>query len=105
MHVALLFHKLLSSIKVPPNELLKARNHAATVKARLDSSFRLRKFIIVGSHSRGSAIRSYSDLDCFAVVSRDDARWGDMYMSSYTVLDRLRAELAGRFPQTPVSRD
>ncbi len=105
MHVALLFQKLLLGIKPLPSELLKARGHAATIKTRLDSAFKLRKFIVVGSHSCGSAVRSYSDLDCFAVVSRDDARWGGTYMSSYAVLDRLRGELAGRFPQTPVSRD
>ena len=105
MHVAFLFQKLLATIKPLPSELLRARGHAATIKARLSSSFKLRKFIVVGSHSRGSAIRSYSDLDCFAVVSRDDARWGGTYISSYAVLERLRGELASRFPQTMVSRD
>jgi hypothetical protein len=105
MDTAILFQRFLLSIKVPASGLLKAKNHAATIKTRLNKSFKLRKFIIVGSHSRGSAIRSYSDLDCFAVVSRDDARWGGTYTSSYAVLDRLRCELASRFPQTPVSRD
>lgn len=105
MHTAFVFQKLLMGIKPLPSELLKARSHAAATKARLESSFKLRKFIIVGSHARGSAIRSYSDLDCFAVVSRDEARWGGAYTSSYAVLDRLRGELASRFPQTPVSRD
>jgi hypothetical protein len=105
MHVALLFQKLLARIRPPAGELFKARAHAATIKTRLENSFKLRKFVVVGSHSRGSAVRSYSDFDCFAVVSHDDARWGGVYTSSFTVLDRLRAELASRLPRTPVSRD
>jgi hypothetical protein len=105
MSVAASFQALFSSIDPLPSELGRARKHAASIKARLESSFRLKKFITVGSHARETAIRWHSDVDHFAVFARDEFRRGDYYTKSTTVLDNIRDDLASRFWQTPVSRD
>ena len=99
------FKTLLYRISPLPSELEHAKGHAATIKSRIGSSFNLKSFIVVGSHSRETAIRHYSDVDYFAVLSRDDARWGYGYVSSSTLLNNIRADLADRFWQTDIARD
>jgi hypothetical protein len=103
--VAASFRELISRVDPLPGELSRAAGHAASIKTRLVSSFRLKKFITVGSHARQTAIRWHSDVDHFAVFARDEFRRGDRYTSSTRVLDNIRDDLAARFWQTPVSRD
>jgi hypothetical protein len=105
MNVALSIIRLLSRIEPLQSEVNRARFHTGAIKSRLEKSFRLRKFITVGSHSRGTAIRHYSDVDYFAVLSRDDARWGGAYISSATFLNKVKEDLSYRFWQTGISRD
>jgi hypothetical protein len=105
MTIAGCFLKLLSRIRPLPSEVAQALKHASSIKARLGNSFRLRKFLLVGSHARQTAIRWFSDVDFFGVFSRDDFRWGDGYKNTNSVLDNLRTDLASRFWQTPVYRD
>jgi len=105
MNVSISFQRLISRIQPLQSEVNLARLHSATIKSRLLKSFRLRKFIIVGSHSRGTAIRYYSDVDYFAVLSRMDARRGDTYINSATLLNKVKDDLSYRFWQTELSRD
>lgn len=99
------FQTLLSGIEPLPTEVSAAHKHADSVKARLAKSFALKKFVVIGSHARGTAIRAYSDVDYFAVIGRDDVRWGDGYVRSSTILDRVREDLGSRFWRTDVARD
>jgi hypothetical protein len=99
------FKALLEKLKPGAAELDEAKRHAQSVRARLADGFDLRAFQIVGSHARDSAISGHSDVDYFAVVSRNDARWGGSYVRSSTLLNRVRDELASRFQQTMVRRD
>lgn len=105
MSVSDSFQTLLGRIEPLASEVAQAESHAATIKTRLDQSFDLKKFMTIGSHSRNSAIRTYSDADYFAVLSRDDCRRGDSYISSATLLNKVRDDLRSRFPLTEVSRD
>lgn len=105
MTPAIAFGALLQRLQPLLNEQLAARRHADAIKARLSGAFKLRAFQIVGSHARSTAIRHLSDVDYFAVISRDDARWGGQYVNSSTVLDAVRDELQFRFPATDVTRD
>lgn len=105
MSISASFQTLITRLTPSPTELTRAKGHAESVRSRLQSSFNLKKFLVVGSHSRDTAIRWYSDVDHFAVFSRDDFRWGDGYKSSNTVLDNIRGDLTQRFKQTPVYRD
>jgi len=99
------FKTLLTRIAPLQTELDAAERHIATIRARLAEAYHLKGFVRAGSYSRGTFIRGSSDVDLFAVVARDDARWGRGYMGSETMLNNFRRELAGRFPSTDVSRD
>jgi predicted nucleotidyltransferase len=105
MRVAQRFQTLLSRIEPLQTEVDAAYTHADSVKARLAKSFALKKFVVIGSHARGTAIRAYSDVDFFAVISRADVRWGDGYVRSCTILDRVREDLGDRFWRTGTTRD
>lgn len=98
------FASLLRQIRPLASEVEKAKSHGAQIRSRIDKSFKLVSFLPMGSHQRGTAIKYFSDIDYFAVVSRKDARWGDRYKSSDTFLKNVSAALGERFPQTVVSR-
>jgi len=99
------FQKLLARVASTPVEETRARNRADAIKARLAQSFLLKKLFVAGSFSRGTFIHNSSDVDLFAVISRDEARHGDSYVSSKTVLDNLRTELQARYPSCTVYKD
>lgn len=105
MLIPVAFQKLVAGLQPLPSEMAGAFSHASTIKSRLVKEFNVRKFVMVGSHSRRTAIRNFSDVDYFAVFSREDVRWGGSLVRSSTVLNRLRDELASRYWQTGVSRD
>src|SRR2546427_806876 len=102
--VAHRFATLIGRIQPTSSARLKAEQRAAMIRARLSKAFQVRRFVTIGSLWKGTAIGSYSDLDLLAVVSRDDARWGDSFVTSTTLLNRARDELRDRFPATPYIR-
>jgi hypothetical protein len=99
------FRLLLSRTEPLASELDLARSHANSIETRLSSEFTVKKFLIVGSHSRDTAIRSHSDVDYFAVIARKDARWGEDSKNSNTVLANVRRVLDAAFDQTDVAKD
>lgn len=99
------FKTLLARIAPLQSEIDAAERHIATIRTRLAEAYNLKGFVRAGSYSRGTFIRGSSDVDLFAVVTRDDARWGRGYMSSDTMLNNFRQELAARFRATDVARD
>lgn len=99
------FSKILSRIQPAEIELNRAGGHASTIKSRLEKYFDLRKFELIGSHSRNSAVKGWSDVDFFALFSRDDMRWGGNYVNSRTILIKVAQALQGRYPQTKIGRD
>ncbi len=105
MNLAASFAILIHRIQPTDAEVARARQHATVIRTRLQTSFNLKRFIIAGSYSRGTSIHNSSDIDLFAVVSRDEARWGGSYISSTTMLDNIRHDLESRFPFTPIFRD
>jgi predicted nucleotidyltransferase len=105
MSISESFIKLLSRIQPSDAEIEKATTHASTMKSRLEKYFTLSKFELIGSHSRGSAIKRYSDVDYFALFSREDVRWGEKYIDSRTLLNRVARVLKGRYTETAIRRD
>jgi hypothetical protein len=99
------FKALLSQIDPLPSEVEQARSHAASVKKRLDPTFRLTRFSLIGSYARGSAIRTHGDADYFAVLPLEDCRSGDSYVSSTTLMNRAVDDLRGRFMQAAIASD
>lgn len=105
MSVPASFQKLLARIEPTVAETLRAQGHADIIKTRLATSFNLKKLLVSGSFVRGTFIHNSSDVDLFAVVSRDEARWGNSYVSSTTMLDRIRTELQARYPYSTIYKD
>lgn len=105
MNIANCFLKLIPRIQPTPAEIALAQQHIATIRVRLNSTFKLSKVLVGGSFSRGTLIRGASDVDLFAVIARSEATWGNRYESSETILNHFRTELARRLPNTPVGRD
>jgi len=99
------FKLLLSRIEPTQAQINAAEQHLATIKTRLKSVFTLKDYLKTGSYSRDTFNKDSSDVDVFAVVSRDDMRWGSGYVTSDTALDRFKQELEGRFWNTKVYRD
>lgn len=105
MSVSSSFQRLISRIEPSVTELASATQHANTIKTRLQASFRLKKLMIIGSYSRKSYISGSSDIDVFAVLARNEMRWGGSYVNSTTALDNLRKDLEGRYPSTTIYKD
>ena len=104
-HPQLNFAALIHRIQPQPRELASAKQHRGTVRARLQSSFDVSRFAIIGSHARATAVRSYSDVDLLVALRRNEAKWGGDIVKSSTVLSRVRDDLASRFPRTGVRSD
>ena len=76
------FKLLLSRIEPTTGQIEAAEQHLATIKARLKTIFTLKDFLKTGSYSRGTFNKNSSDVDMFAVVSRDELRRADNYVTS-----------------------
>lgn len=96
---------LASRIQPRPGELESARLHRTVVRNRLTNSFDVARIAPIGSHARETAVRQVSDLDMLVVLKRNEAKWGGDLVSSFTLIDRVRADLQSRFPATGVRRD
>jgi tRNA nucleotidyltransferase (CCA-adding enzyme) len=105
MSVADSFAKLIDKIQPTELEIERTVHHGKQIKNRLDESYNLRKLFFAGSFPRQTYIRGSSDIDIFAVFSRDDLRCGDRYVSSSTALVNLKTDLEVRYPSSLVYRD
>ncbi len=99
------FKLVLSRIEPTSGQIEAAEGHLAAIKTRLKTVFTLKDFLKTGSYSRNTFNKNSSDVDVFAVVSRDELRRADNYVTSDTALDRFKQELEGRFWNTKVYRD
>lgn len=105
MGISECFSNLLNRIQPTQPEYNSLIQHVNTIKIRIESSFNLKKYNIVGSYSRGTAIRNQSDIDLFVVLARDDIRRGGYYVGSNTVLNNLKTDLSERYQNTIMGRD
>jgi hypothetical protein len=60
MHPANALRGLAATIAPTRAEVYAARKRFDTIKARLEQSFEAKRFMAIGSHARGNAIRYYS---------------------------------------------
>lgn len=105
MTVADGFKTLLSRIEPTDRDLQVYESHRQSITRRLDTVFAMNKVELIGSYSRGSCIRSTSDIDLLLRLKREEVRWGEGYKTSSTILDHVRNELLNRYPVTTVVRD
>ncbi|WP_416761853.1 SMODS domain-containing nucleotidyltransferase [Roseateles sp. So40a] len=101
------FNMLALAKRIEPLEsaLLAVQSHKGAVRARLQRSFVVSGMRDIGSHTRGTAIRTYSDVDCMVVLAKDEITWGGRMIASNTVVGRVLAELRSRFPASEVRKD
>lgn len=103
--IAARFRKLLDGLAPRGVDVGRAKTSLAGIRNRLGRTQPVVKTLWIGSHAKGTAIRSRSDVDLMVVVSRDSLRWGGTRILSSSLLDRFRRDLADRYPSTTISRD
>lgn len=84
---------LASRIQPIETELLAAKLHRSSVKSRMEKAFALHSVRAIGSHSRSTAIRQFSDLDLMVVLRKDEVIDGGNVVSSDTIIQRVLGEL------------
>lgn len=99
------FLDLLRRIQPLESEVQAARQHLATIRARLESEFEVSKCLPIGSFSRGTSIRGFSDTDLLAVFRKPVFTRGNSLINSNTALEKVRAALAERYPNSGVYKD
>src|SRR5258708_15318562 len=77
-----------------------AKNHRASIEARLKQDFDLVRFFRTGSYGNGTSMQDYSDVDYFASIPRKKLKQN----SDYT-LRQVRDALDARFPNSGVTID
>ena len=105
MQPSFALRRFAESLQPRETELASARRHISTISTRLKASFALSRIAQIGSHSRGTAIATHSDLDLLAVLPRAEARWGSALVSPSTYIQRVGRDLQDRFTSTSVRRD
>ncbi|MDP3769963.1 MAG: hypothetical protein Q8R40_03450 [bacterium] len=60
------FNTFLSWLTPTETESANAKSHRASIKARLEADFNMKRFFWTGSFGNGTSISSYSDVDYFA---------------------------------------
>ncbi len=104
--VARLFAHLLDRLEPVGTELDARSKHRGTIEQGVRGAYpAISKVEVIGSHTRGTAIRRFSDVDYLAVLRRQDLMRNGMLVQSSTVLTNLRNALAKRFPYTQVRID
>lgn len=105
MRPSLALRRFVQELQPIGSEVIAARRHIATIAARLEATFGLPSIKRIGSHTRGTAIATFSDVDVLAVLPRKEARWGSRLVSSDTYIRRVAADLQDRYTGTSVRRD
>lgn len=99
------FRALLTRLQSTPTQLSNLDRHGDEIKTCLTANLALHSVKRLGSHSRDTAIALSSDLDLFALFPRSEAMYGGRYVTSTTMLDRVRTALQTRYRYTDISRD
>ena len=99
------FAALLAHLQPTTAELTAYAGHRRTLEIRLQQQFGTPAVEVIGSHDRGTAIRSASDMDILVRIPREMAMRGGSLKSSQTVLQNIRAALTDRYTQTDIRRD
>lgn len=87
-------------------EVEKRKSHRRTIEQAMMGEFGgFNEVLVIGSHTRDTAIHIHSDVDYFAKLGVDDVTWGGAKVNSATTLDRTRKALQSRFRQTDVRVD
>jgi hypothetical protein len=87
-------------------EIAGRKSHKATIEQAIRGEFSgYNSLLIIGSHTRETAVQAWSDVDYFAKLGKSDVTWGDRYLNSTAILTRTKTALQARFPKTNVRID
>jgi hypothetical protein len=87
-------------------EVEKRKSHKKTIEQALSAEFKgFNEVLVIGSHTRDTAIHLKSDVDYFGKLGIGDVTWGDSRVNSGTTLDRTKKALQARFQQTDIRVD
>ncbi len=93
----------LSRLEPSSSEVEKRKSHRRTIEQALTDEFSgFNELLVIGSHTRDTAIHLRSDVDYFAKLGSSDVAWGSSRVSSTTTLDRVKSALKSRFKNTEV---
>lgn len=100
------FSRVLERIAPHDSEVDALKAHKNTIEAALAREFEhYNRVEVIGSHTRDTAIRSYSDVDYLAVLGKNDVIRGGYWVNSSTTLNRLKGAMEQRFKTTRVRID
>lgn len=99
------FRTLLGRLQPTATQIANLQRHGDAIKVCLTTHLALHSVKYIGSHTRDTAIAISSDLDVLAIFPRSEATYGGRYVSSTTMLDRVRTALQARYQHTDISRD
>jgi len=87
-------------------EVEKRKSHKKTIEQALSGEFNgFNEVLIIGSHTRDTAIHIKSDVDYFGKLGIGDVTRADSRVNSATTLDRTKKALQARFQQTDIRVD
>lgn len=104
--IAVRFAQLLKRITPDITQEEIFAQHQSSIEALAKRAFQINRVERIGSYTRGSAIKHFSDADLLFVLSRDEVRnsYGQ-YHSSNTLLKKVRDQLQERYKQTEIGKD
>lgn len=97
-----LFRRLIEKITPTDVDEQHYARHRKTVQTRLQSTLQAGTIQPIGSFARGTALHSGSDLDLMVQLPTSTIHHGGRRNSPATVLGKMRAELAARYPDTDI---
>ena len=103
--IAVRFGRVLANIQPIEAEVATARSRMGAIASRLKDSLDVASVRAIGSHAKRTALRRISDLDVLVVLRRVEVTWGGSRVASSTVLQNVREELRGRYPNSSIRRD
>lgn len=84
-------------------EVDKRKSHRRTIEQAMVGEFSgFNELLVMGSHTRETAIHVRSDVDYFAKLGVGDVTWGGSRVNSSTTLERTKKALKARFQNTDV---
>lgn len=97
------FQEYLGRLEPSSSEVERRKSHRRTIEQAMTDEFKgFNELLVIGSHTRDTAIHIKSDVDYFAKLGIGDVTWGNSRVSSTTTLDRVKSALKNRFKNTDV---
>jgi hypothetical protein len=93
----------LGWLQPSPTEVEKRKSHKKTIEHALSAEFKkFNAVLVIGSHTRDTAIHIRSDVDYFGKLGIDDVTWGGSRVNAGTTLERTKKALQARFQRTDI---